>query len=144
MAYKKILAAVEISDEAQKVLSAAQDQASDETDLHLMNIVRPLTHALGGLDSGGFAVTANLEGDMRKHAQEKLNEWAAKMNVPQSAVHVEMGTPAVEIKRCAEEIGADLIVIGTHGQHGLGMLLGSTANGVLHGVGCDVLTNRIR
>jgi universal stress protein A len=36
-----------------------------------------------------------------------------------------------------------LIVIGTHGQKGLQLLLGSTANAVLHGAGCDVLAVRI-
>ena len=39
--------------------------------------------------------------------------------------------------------GADLIVIGTHGRHGLGLLLGSTASGVIHGVQCDVLAVRV-
>ncbi len=38
---------------------------------------------------------------------------------------------------------ADLIVLGTHGRHGLGLILGSTANGVLHGASCDVLAVRI-
>ena len=41
-------------------------------------------------------------------------------------------------------IHADLIVLGTHGRHGLGLLLGSTASGVLHGCPCDVLTVRIK
>jgi universal stress protein A len=44
----------------------------------------------------------------------------------------------------AEELGVDLIVMGTHGRHGLGLLLGSTATGVLHGCPCDVLTVRIK
>jgi len=33
--------------------------------------------------------------------------------------------------------------MGTHGRHGLGLLLGSTASGVLHGVDCDVLAVRV-
>ena len=50
----------------------------------------------------------------------------------------------LEIKAQAKEFGADLIVIGSHGRHGLtGMMLGSTANGVLHGSPCDVLTVRV-
>jgi universal stress protein A len=34
-------------------------------------------------------------------------------------------------------------VIGTHGQSGISLLLGSTASSVLHGSGCDVLAVRI-
>ena len=43
----------------------------------------------------------------------------------------------------AKEHGADLIVVGSHGRHGLALLLGSTANAVLHGAPCDVLAVRI-
>jgi universal stress protein A len=44
----------------------------------------------------------------------------------------------------AEELDADLIVLGTHGRHGLGLMLGSTANAVLHGAPCDVLAVKVR
>ncbi|MEO1899758.1 MAG: universal stress protein, partial [Methylococcales bacterium] len=37
----------------------------------------------------------------------------------------------------------DLIVVGSHGRHGLALLLGSTANGVLHHAVCDVLAVRL-
>ena len=43
----------------------------------------------------------------------------------------------------AEELGTDLIVVGSHGRHGLALLMGSTANGVLHGANCDVLAVRV-
>ena len=39
---------------------------------------------------------------------------------------------------------ARLIVVGSHGRHGLALLLGSTANGVLHHAKCDVLAVRIQ
>ena len=44
----------------------------------------------------------------------------------------------------ARQQGVDLIVIGGHGRHGLALLLGSTANAVLHGAPCDGLAVRIR
>jgi universal stress protein A len=46
--------------------------------------------------------------------------------------------------RIAKERGVDLIVVGSHGRHGLQLLLGSTANGVLHLAECDVLAVRVR
>ncbi|MEP0773740.1 MAG: universal stress protein [Acidobacteriota bacterium] len=45
----------------------------------------------------------------------------------------------------AEEIGADLIVMGTHGRRGLAhVLLGSVANEVVRGAPCPVMTVRTR
>jgi universal stress protein A len=43
----------------------------------------------------------------------------------------------------ADESNADLIVLGTHGRSGIRLLLGSTANAVLHGAKQDVLAVRI-
>ena len=43
-----------------------------------------------------------------------------------------------------QNVPADLIVVGSHGRHGLALLLGSTANDVLHGAPCDVLAVRLK
>jgi len=50
----------------------------------------------------------------------------------------------LEITRYADDKQADLIVIGSHGRHGLQRLLGSTATPVLHNAKCDVLAVRIK
>ena len=42
-----------------------------------------------------------------------------------------------------ERLKADLIIVGSHGRHGVRLLLGSTANAILHGAKCDVLAVRI-
>jgi universal stress protein A len=44
----------------------------------------------------------------------------------------------------ATEQNCDVIVVGSHGRHGLALLLGSTANDLLHGAPCDVLAVRLR
>ncbi|HUY31777.1 MAG TPA: universal stress protein [Pirellulales bacterium] len=50
------------------------------------------------------------------------------------------GAPAAEIVRLAEESGAEMIVMGTHGRTGLGrLLMGSVAEAVLHRATCPVL-----
>ena len=51
------------------------------------------------------------------------------------------GDPAREIVRCAEEIAADLIVVGTHGRSGYDRVtLGSVAEKVLRKASCPVMT----
>jgi universal stress protein A len=47
------------------------------------------------------------------------------------------------VHRVAEEQQVDLVVTGSHGRHGLALILGSTANAILHGAKCDVLAVRI-
>ena len=78
--------------------------------------------------------------DEAKQSMEKL---AAKLSVAKDAQHVEIGPTKTKILHVADETGADLIICGSHGRHGLSLLLGSTANAILHGAKCDVLTVRL-
>ncbi|MDB4308535.1 universal stress protein, partial [Porticoccaceae bacterium] len=50
---------------------------------------------------------------------------------------------AQEMHNMAKENHIDLIVVGSHGRHGLALIFGSTSNSVLHGATCDVLAVRI-
>ena len=142
--YKNILVAVDLSDEADDVIAAARYQAeiNDGATLHLLNVVKPVSHTHGGLDLGAVASMADLDSALLDRAQQTVADLAARYSIPHK--HVKVGNPASEIRSLAEALEADLIVMGTHGRHGLGRLLGSTANAVLHGVPCDVLTVRIR
>jgi nucleotide-binding universal stress UspA family protein len=57
--------------------------------------------------------------------------------------HQALGVPFAEVCRYAEEMHADLIVMGTHGRTGLRhVLLGSTAEKVVRKAPCPVLTVR--
>jgi len=54
---------------------------------------------------------------------------------------LEEGEPAEEILRVAAETGTSLIVMGTHGQSGLGhLLMGSVAEQIVRKAPCPVLT----
>jgi nucleotide-binding universal stress UspA family protein len=54
---------------------------------------------------------------------------------------VRIGDPATEIVRCAEDLGDDLIVVGTHGRSARGRrMLGSVARDVLARATCPILT----
>jgi universal stress protein A len=145
MAYKQILVAVDLTDEADEVMAAARAIAADQGAARLtaVTVIKPLTNVYGGLDMvatiGSGIVT--FEQEARKQAESRLDVLAAEYSVDETTVLI--GSPAVEIRELAASLGVDLIVIGTHGKHGLGLLLGSTANAVLHGVPCDVLAVKI-
>jgi nucleotide-binding universal stress UspA family protein len=54
------------------------------------------------------------------------------------------GVPYEEIVRKADESGADLIIMGTHGRKGVDHLLfGSTAERVVRNAACPVMTVRL-
>ena len=145
MAYQHILVALDLSEESSQVLQKAQKlgQANDAK-VSAVTVVKPLTQVYGGLDMAPISSGAiSFEEEAVKQAQGQLKEVVAQYGIAAEASHVVLGAPAHEIKQCAHDLGVDLIVMGTHGRHGLGLLLGSTANGVLHGVDCDVLAVRI-
>lgn len=137
--YNSILVAIDLTEESAQVLKKASLIAEGST-VNVVHVSQPLAQLYGG--EIGINLSS-VEADLHKQAKTMLAERVGPFNVPDEKQHLSVGSPASEIRRCAEEIGADLIVIGTHSRHGLGMLLGSTANGVLHGTPCDVLTVKI-
>lgn len=146
MAYKHILAAVDLSEEAERVLTEAKRVADDHSaKLSVVTVVKPLTQVYGGLDMAAYTqATVNFEREAQMQAKEQLTELAGKYGVAADSVHAVIGGPSPQIVEAARDQGADLLVIGSHGKHGLGLLLGSTANGVLHHAECDVLTIRMK
>lgn len=146
MGYKHVLAAVDLSDEANQVLHEAKQVADEHgAKLSIISVVKPLTQVYGGLDMAAYTqASVNFEREAQTQAVEKLKAVGAELGVAADDVIAVIGAPAPQVVDSARDLSADLIVIGSHGKHGLGLLLGSTANGVLHHADCDVLTIRIK
>jgi universal stress protein A len=144
-AYRKILVAVDLSNEAEFVLRKARRIAGAEAEMHLVYVQEPMDNVYVGIvpQSAAFSGLGDLEAQLGDELQQKLEALGAAHGLPNERQHILNGSPATEIHRFARENGIQLIVIGTHGQKGLQLLLGSTANAVLHGAGCDVLAVRI-
>jgi len=70
-------------------------------------------------------------------------EFGDQLGVAQDHRWMVWGAPKQEIVQLAEREQVDLIVVGSHGRHGLSLLLGSTANSVLHYAKCDVMAIRL-
>ena len=105
-----------------------------------MHVIEPLSFAYGGDIPMDFS---GIQDEIHQQASAQLETFGEKHAIPASARHVVLGQPEVEIHAMAEELDADLIVVGSHGRYGLALLMGSTANGVLHGASCDVLAVRV-
>lgn len=142
MKYKHILAAIDTTDDAKEILSAAEQLAEDhDATLSLVTVIKSFQQIYGAIDTPNIA---NIEEDAINEARERLNEHARTLGLSDDRVFVLRGNPAGEIRNLAKELDAGAIIVGTHGRHGMGlMFLGSTASGVLHGTHCDVLAVRI-
>lgn len=143
--YQKILVAVDLSNESEAVLTRAQLIAGDGAVIHLVYVQEPMDNVYVGIvpQSAAFSGLGDLEAQLGEELKQKLTALGENFDVPGGQLHILSGSPAHEIHRFAKDNDIQLIVIGTHGQKGWQLLLGSTANAVLHGAGCDVLSVRV-
>ena len=143
--YQKLLVAVDLSNESELVLQKARRIAALDAEIHLVYVQEPMDNVYVGIvpQSAAYSGLGDLEAQLGEELKQKLAVLGESFNLSSSHLHILNGSPAHEIHRFAKENDVDLIVIGTHGQKGLQLLLGSTANAVLHGAGCDVLSVRV-
>ena len=137
--YQKIVTALDFSENNEKVLGSALKLANnDASRLHLIHIVQPITegYALKVYSENFLA----LEEEALESAAEQLAKIAESANIPSNQIRIIVGDKAGEIRKLAEEIDAEAIVIGSHGFSGKKRMLGATANTLLHGAKCDILT----
>ena len=138
--YKHILFCVDLSEHSMITAHRAINLAAKfSSKLTMMHVVESLPAY-----ASGYLGIADVERELVDTAKEEMKKMAAKLNIAADRQLLLVGNPAIEVFNTAEEIGADLIVVGSHEKHGLGRLLGSNASGILHKAHCDVLTVKIQ
>lgn len=140
-----ILAAVDFSEHAHAALASAKQLALKQpnSELHVVHVVPPPVGTVAVVGSADMAATFTETLDRtRKELQEACTEVAN--GLPDRVYgHVRTGRPSREIAEVAKQIGADVVVVGTHGRTGISRaLLGSVAEEVVRHAPCDVLTIR--
>lgn len=137
--YKHILFATDLSDDTEYVIAKVRGMRGfTGATLSMIHVVEPLpgySYAYLGIE--------DIEGQLIEESKSALAKLAEQLAVDAKDQFVEIGPTKSKILEVAQNIGADLIVCGSHGRHGLSLLLGSTANAILHGAKCDVLTVRL-
>jgi len=144
-AYQNILIAIDFSGSADQVIERAlhiakQNNAKTSL-LHVVDHLPPLGFGEEPLIAPDWMIP---EQQLMDQAKKSLKNFAKKHSLQDREQLVGLGTPHVEVVRIAEERNIDLIVVGSHGRHGVRLLLGSTANGILHHAKCDVLAVRVK
>ncbi len=140
--YRHLLLAVDFSPESNYIGERAKALAdASGARITLIHVVEHVP-----LDLSNDLVLAqpvNIDQELLEDARSQLGALADELDLGSSPRIVELGSTKGEILRIAEENEVDLIVVGSHGRHGLALLMGSTANAVLHGAKCDVLAVRV-
>ena len=140
--YQHVLLAVDFSKDSDYVGARAVALAGEVgARITLLHVVTPVYQE--PLYDGVSTLPLDLEAQLVDAATRTLHDLAQRLGAAEAETLVEVGTPKAAILGTAKARGADLIVVGSHGVHGLGLLLGSTANAVLHGAVCDVLAVRV-
>jgi universal stress protein A len=141
-AYKKILVLLDLSEDSEKVAIAGRDMAShsdaEMVVLHVVDFVpaEPMGESM--------MPTVQIENDLIRRAGTKLSDLATRLALARATTRVETGNTKAEILRVAEEVSADLIVLGSRERHGLAIMVNFTEDTVLHAAHCDVLAVRLR
>ncbi len=142
--YRHILLATDLLETSyaieEKLATIKQMTASK---LSIVHVIEPLITAYPVGGGAAFYNFQEIQDTLEENAKQRLTKMKKRMNIPDSTVNVLTGSTTLEILSYAKENNVDLIVTGSHGKHGLNLLLGSTANGILHGAKCDVLAVRI-
>jgi universal stress protein A len=107
-----------------------------------------IVHAVEHINAYGvaeaYSAVLDVEAQLLDDARKELAKLGDKLGIPTASQYLEVGAPKSVILAKVEELKADLIVVGSHGRHGFQLLLGSTADAVLHNANCDVLAVRVR
>ncbi len=140
--YNTLICAIDLSDESEAVVAKAITLAQQDGErIHLVHACEHPITGYGETTGRNHRVT---EVQIRQDAFPALKQIAEQHQIPLDHIHIPFGKPADTIHTLCDELNADLIVVGSHGHSGLRLLLGSTANSVIHGADCDVLTVRIK
>jgi universal stress protein A len=140
--YKKLLVLLDLSQDSEQVAVAGRDMAAySNAEMVLLHVVEfvpvePLGESL--------MPTAQIEDELVKRAREGLSGLIARLALPRATARVEAGNTKAEILRVADEVQADLIVLGSRERHGLAILVNFTEDTVLHAAHCDVLAVRLK
>jgi universal stress protein A len=142
-AYQHILLAVDYSGHSDAIAWRAKDLAKKyQAKLSLIHVLDNIPMP----DTGyGTVIPLNEDSgyDLLEAEKARLMQIGDRLDIAQTNRWLIWGTPKQEIVRLAEQERIDLIVVGSHGRHGLSLLLCSTANSILHYAGCDVMAIRL-
>lgn len=124
---KKIVVPIDFSSGSEIAIRSALDVAADRSAIHLIHVLYPLDAMSPGV------VWGSIDDKKREESVRKTFEKFIKQHDCQGVeTVVRFGHPGEEITDYADEIEADLIIVPSHGYHGMKrFVLGSVAEKII-------------
>lgn len=134
--HKPILVPTDYSDASLQAVEIAKSIAGSDKEVTLVHVAVDMDLTLHPLSwSGGPLPNYSLD-----RLLLVLKEWSGKHDVGEINLAVRKGDPGTEICELAKETGCQLIVVPSHGRHGVSrLLLGSVAERIIRHCHCSVL-----
>ena len=123
-----------------QAVTTAMQLVAKPQDLHVLHVLEPSPPT-----SFGYGDISEVPGspEQQKLVAEQLSQFLKEHHAVGATAVVRVGDAGLVIADYAKECHADLIVIPSHGYHGVKrLLLGSVAERVLHYAPCPVLVLR--
>lgn len=141
--YQRILCATDFSDNCRVASERAVDMAHQcSAKLTFLHVVEYFPENRSNQVIAPEDVDP--KGYRKQQAYASLEELVNDLGIAEAehAVRFTTGSAGHVIVRFAKEHAFDLIVMATHGRHGITHILGATAYIVVHGAPCDILAVR--
>lgn len=130
-----VVVPIDFSGNSVQSISAALEYVDDPSKVHVIHVVMPLDNMSPGVVWGTIDDPSRL-----RAVEDHFGEFLKEHGIEGVTRVVRIGNPGSEIDEYARETKAELIVIPSHGYHGVKrFLLGSVAERVLRYSPCPVL-----
>ena len=136
--YDVVVVPVDFSQESQNALQTALELSGDVKNLRVIHVIPPLEAISPAVVWGDLSDESRIA-SVRDYAVDFLKNNGAG----DAVLDVRVGSPGHEITEYAKQMKADLVVISSHGYHGMKrFVLGSVAETVIRHAECAVLVLR--
>ena len=137
---RTVVVPVDFSDETERAIRAGLARVEDPSGLHVVHVIFPL-------DVRTHGVLPEEASDRSREEASKahLDELLQRIGAPTAHSAILVGEAGLAAADYAQNVDADLIVLPSHGYHGVKrLLLGSTAERIIRHAHCSVLVLRRR
>jgi nucleotide-binding universal stress UspA family protein len=135
---KKVVVPIDFSDDAFEALDTALELVDEPKHVHVIYVLAVLEPAEPGV------IWSTIDEESRaRHAEQALRERLTDAKYQGVSVKIDFGDPGHQVAEFAQEQGADLIVLSSHGRTGIKrLLIGSVAERIVRLAHCPVLVLR--